>query len=159
VLPGVKDYLQQKGISIEKIILLPNSANLQNTLYSKYSVSDQITIIYAGSFNVANDLDTLLQAVKILQQHHSEKFKVQLIGEGPEKNRLIQWAQLHQLKIVEFLPPVPKTEIYQILSNADIFVGMVKNSNLYRWGTSLNKISDYLACGRPIIFALNSPYD
>jgi len=42
---------------------------------------------------------------------------------------------------------------------ADVLVACVTDSDSYRFGLNLNKIFDYFASGRPVIFSGNAPKD
>jgi glycosyltransferase involved in cell wall biosynthesis len=160
VLPGASEYLVSRGVDAAQVLWLPNFVHFKKIIYRAPIASHPLKIIYSGSFNIANDVETLLQAAVILQQQGwSDRIKIQLLGDGPQKNYLQQWSRTHHLSLVEFLEPVAKESVYDVLQTADVFVSLIKNVNLYRWGTSLNKISDYMACGRPVIFAINSPYN
>lgn len=158
VLPGMDDYLIENKMAREKLIWLPNAVDTDKIIYQSPSARDTLTIFYAGSFNISNDVATLLHAAKILQTSANNKFYFKLVGEGPLKIALQEIVRTEKIDNIEFLPTVTKEKIYTLLSSADLCVGMVKKTNLYRYGTSLNKISDYLAVARPIIFALDSPY-
>lgn len=160
-LPGVIDYLRYKGIPEEKYLWLPNFIALEKIPHSTViKPNDKVTVMYAGSFNIANDVKTLLKAGEILQKKGwGNRIKIQLVGEGPEKHLLQSWVEEQDLSIIEFLPSVSKIKVFDLLLSADVFVGLVKRKSLYQWGTSLNKMADYMACARPIIFALDSPYD
>lgn len=57
---------------------------------------------------------------------------------------------LHNVSIE---PPVPKSQIYSLLSQADILVAPVLDLGVHRFGVSLNKLFDYMAVARPIILA------
>jgi glycosyltransferase involved in cell wall biosynthesis len=54
---------------------------------------------------------------------------------------------------------VPKAEISRAMALADAFIYGLRDIPLYRYGISLNKLADYLAAGRPIIFFGRSSYD
>lgn len=159
VLPGAKDYVMAKKITKREMLWLPNFADLRQINYRPPVASPFIRILYAGSFNLANDVGTLIQAAKILQSKQSAPYLIQLIGEGPLKAKLMKQVKDEQIRHIEFLSGVAKQDIYSVLNQADVLIGLLKSTPLYQWGTSLNKISDYLAVGRPIIFALDSPYD
>lgn len=160
-LPGVAEYLQQKKMRHERILWLPNFINFEQISYKAVETSHpKLKIMYAGAFNISNDIQTLLEAVHLLeQQGWADRISIELMGEGPRKSELQKYVDEQQLSLVEFVPPVQKHDIFRMLQTADCFVGLVRDLPLYRWGTSLNKIADYLAVGRPVIFALNSPYD
>jgi glycosyltransferase involved in cell wall biosynthesis len=45
------------------------------------------------------------------------------------------------------------------MTEADAFIFSLTDSPLYKYGISLNKMCDYLASGRPILFAGDSTYN
>lgn len=159
VLPGIADYLKNKNITSQEVIWVPNFADLNTTTMHDLTEKEITTVLYAGAFNVGNDLETLLQAAKILDHQFENKYQIMLLGDGPRKSALQEMVSKNNIKNVSFHFTLPKDQVPQFLAKADICVGMVKKSDLYRWGTSLNKITDYLASGRPVIFAIDSPYD
>lgn len=158
VLPGVNEYISSRGINVKKLIFFPNAVDIKNIKYRSSTRQCNFNIVYAGSFNIANDLDTLLQAAKILQNYPEKNFRIKLIGDGPQKARLKEIVLAQNLTGVEFISTVRKECIHELLAEADVCVGLVMKSNLYQYGTSLNKITDYLAIARPVVFALDSPY-
>ncbi len=159
VLPGIADYLNTKNLEDKKVIWVPNFCDLNNVITHDLPAQSTITILYAGAFNSGNDLETLLEAAKILEADYENKYQIVLLGDGPRKKHLQEVILKNNIKNVNFHFTLPKEQVPEFLAKADICVGMVKKSNLYRWGTSLNKITDYLASGRPVIFALDSPYN
>ena len=42
------------------------------------------------------------------------------------------------------------------MQEADVFIATLKDSPLYKYGISLNKIYDYMALARPIVFGAKS---
>ena len=78
-----------------------------------------------------------------------------LVGDGVEKQRLQKKAE--GLKNILFLPPVAKKSIPTLLKEFDcVYVG-AKNSSLYRFGTSMNKVYDAMMGKKPILYAVNDP--
>ncbi|MEZ5164129.1 MAG: glycosyltransferase, partial [Fimbriimonadaceae bacterium] len=101
----------------------------------------------------ANGLDNILEAAKLLID---DPIQFRLIGDGPDKQTLIVKAKAEGIANVEFCDPVPKSEIYNELQKSDAFVMLLRASDVFRWGVSPNKLFDYMAMARPIIFAVNS---
>ena len=63
------------------------------------------------------------------------------------------------VSIIEFHDSVSKSKIYSILNQADAFLMLLKDSPVFRWGISPNKLFDYLIMERPVIFGVNTPYN
>ncbi len=160
LLPNANDYLIKCGVNSNHILWLPNSADIESIPALPSIINNKFTVMYAGAHGVANDLDTVISSAKILQDSgFSEKIKIYLIGEGPEKLRLKKLAESYNLSIIEFLDAVPKNEIYSTLNQADAYLMLLKDSPVFRWGISPNKLFDYLAMERPVIFAVNTPFN
>ncbi len=161
LLPAADQYLIAHGVKPENILWLPNAIEAE-TLPANlaHSPAAHFTLMYAGAHGLANDLDTVLHAAKILEnQGQAKGIRICLVGSGPEKSRLKALAAELNLSIVEFLDPVAKNEIYHTLNQADAFLMLLKESPVFRWGISPNKLFDYLLMGRPVIFGVNTPFN
>lgn len=113
-------------------------------------------VIFAGAHGVANALDTLLSASRLVS---ACPVTICLMGGGQEKGRLQLRAQQENLTNVIFLDPVNKNEVGSILALADIlYIGLAK-TELFRFGISPNKMMDYMLAGRPIISAIDAGND
>lgn len=51
---------------------------------------------------------------------------------------------------------MPKKKVFDILSEADIFVFNLKRIEVLKYGISSNKLFDYMATGKPIISSVNT---
>lgn len=116
--------------------------------------------MYTGAHGVANSLDTILYAASILKkQGFEEKILFRFIGDGVEKNNLIELSSKLELQNVRFEDPVPKTIIFEKMEEADALIAVMKKTKLYRWGISFNKLYDYLAIAKPIVFGVQAYND
>ena len=80
-----------------------------------------------------------------------------LVGKGPEEIKLKNRVKELGLENVTFLPPVPKKCIPSLISHFDIaYMGGV-HSILHYYGTSINKVTDYMLASRPIIDSHDEP--
>ena len=70
------------------------------------------------------------------------------IGDGPEKPRLKERVRGENIKNVFFDDSVPRNKVYDLLKESNVLWVTLKDSPLYRWGISLNKLYDYLAAAR-----------
>jgi glycosyltransferase involved in cell wall biosynthesis len=111
--------------------------------------------MYAGALGTANNLDIVIDSAGILKPKYPN-VKFVFVGEGIEKSKLIQKAKLLKLDNVEFKNPVKKEEISGLLGKADVLFFNLPNLAVFKYGISSNKLFDYLASGKPIIFSCNS---
>ena len=156
LLPNSMSYMCTQGARKERITCVPNGIDLE-LLPPEAPAADReaCTIVYAGAHGLANGLDAVLRAIRIVEDTGA-KVRFRFIGDGPSKPALRDLAQSLRLRTVSFEDALPKDRIYGALADADAFIVNVKDSALYRHGTSLNKLFDYMALGRPTIFASNS---
>lgn len=161
-LPGAAEYYARLGISPETVVWIPNGLELSRyAALSPYSgeIGSPCTLLYAGGLVSANALDTILQAAQIEMERGSD-VRFVFVGGGQDKPRLTALA--HQLKLhnVEFRDAVPKSELHRVIEQADALLLSMRNlPELYRYGMSFNKLCDYAASGRPIIFAGNPSHN
>jgi glycosyltransferase involved in cell wall biosynthesis len=117
---------------------------------------DPFVVRYAGAHGPANALDALLDAAALLEHRRAGGYRLELIGDGHDKARLAARARAERLGNVRFHEAVPKAEVYRLLADADALIVNMNRGKLYQSGISFNKIYDYLAVGRPIVFGTDS---
>ena len=162
LLPLAYEYITSCGVPQEKIVWIPNGVDLSRfaRVEPRSSSNNGFNVIYLGAHGQANTLDVLLQAAKIVQERGRQGIEFILVGDGPEKSRLIELGRELELKNVEFRDSVPKSEVPKVLKEAGVTVFILNDLSLYRYGISLNKLYDYLAAGKPVILAgdpVNNP--
>lgn len=152
------EYAISKGLSSEKPLYLPNGYNTERVAHLKESpeLNDLIDTfknkklcMYVGSFGEANHLSPLIELVENMQEEKEYHFL--FVGGGALKSGLIESSRKLGLKNITFLDPIPKEQIPYLLSHAYCGLISMKDSPLYNWGFSMNKIYDYLSLGLPII--------
>jgi glycosyltransferase involved in cell wall biosynthesis len=166
VLPGSYDYYKQFAIPRDKVVWIPNGvdtrlyrAENRERLKTGSEPGAPFKVMYTGTFGMEANLQTLLQAAKILQQRELP-VSFEIIGSGEKKEELSRLKELLALKNTAFGEPVSKEKIPAILAGADAFwIGTRNVKNLYRYGFSFNKLFEYLAAGKPILFSITSAYN
>jgi glycosyltransferase involved in cell wall biosynthesis len=159
LLPKAWEYIVPLGIARQKVVWIPNGVDLELFPDPGDPVpSDVFTLMYFGSHGQANGLDSLLEAMKLVEQSPlGQKIVLRMVGDGPLKPTLMEQASDLGLKRISFEPPVPKSQMSALAAQADAFVLTVLNlPKLYRYGISMNKMYDYMAVSRPIILASNA---
>lgn len=157
LLPLAHLHIMDKGGQKDKIVWIPNGIDL--SLVPQIKPLDfrkeKLVVMYAGAHGLANNLDILLEVALVFKQKGWQEVEFRFVGDGPEKPKLVKKASSLNLDNVFFEDPIPKKNIYEKLSQADILFFTLEDSVLFRFGISPNKLFDYMAVGRPIVFAAN----
>lgn len=158
LLPLAHEYITSCGVPREKIIWIPNGVDLAKFagVADTHDSDEMFKVMYLGAHGPANALDVLLQAAQIIQAQGCQEIKFILVGDGPEKPSLIKLAERLELRNVEFRDPVRKDEVSKVLQEADAFVFNLERAEVFRYGVSSNKLFDYMAAGKPVIFSVRS---
>ena len=167
LLPNAKKYIEDKGISTEKVVWIPNGVNLERfdnpiPLNSNFEINTflkksngKFIVMYTGAHAPANGLDIFLESASYFQINDSE-IQFYLIGDGVEKDRLQKESIKRHLNNIYFFPSVLKGEIPALLDYADLLVQSFAPIDVFKYGISPNKIFDYLAAGKPIIMSVKT---
>jgi len=161
-MPFLHEHVTSSGGDSRIIEWMPNGVNFERfSGYSTYQGGEQcsLTAMYIGGFGTAHDVITIVRAAKILQQQGNDKIKFIIIGDGPKRQTCIKEAESNGLKNIVFRDPVTKSDVPKAQMEADILMASVLDSDAYRFGLNLNKIYDYFASSRPVIFCGNAPND
>ena len=157
-----QNLILSKGINNDKIIYIPNAADFslsENVLngFNKELFRESIgwtgkfVVLYVGAHGVANALDQLLHAAKLLEDTNS---LIVLIGEGMEKPRLKELAEKKKIKNVVFLDPVSKKDVFKYILSCDIGASVLQRNDTFKTVYS-NKTFDYMCCKKPILMAID----
>lgn len=111
------------------------------------------TLLYLGSINKQDGLESLLDAVSILiHKYHIENIVCRIIGDGDDLENIKTKAQ--ELKLngyVEFTGYIYDKEVINIMvEEADICLEPAPDNEVNRHSTFI-KIMEYMAKGKPII--------
>ncbi|MCK5809369.1 glycosyltransferase family 4 protein, partial [bacterium] len=110
---------------------------------------------YTGKLGVSNALDHLIESARLLKDNKDIAFVI--VGDGQEKDALIESAK--DLENVVFIDSIDKTQVQSMLVSFDVcYIGW-KKEELYRFGTSANKVFDYMYSGKPIIQSIDANSD
>lgn len=159
LLPKAADYITPLGIPAEKVVWIPNGVELDGYPEPAPPAQRQtFTLMYFGAHGQANGLDCVLRAMAELgTQPAMRHVRLRLIGDGPLKPALMSLARELGLDNVVFEDPVPKRQIPLLAAEADAFVFNLIDAPVFKYGISSNKLFDFLAGERPIIFCCKSP--
>jgi glycosyltransferase involved in cell wall biosynthesis len=157
-----KILIEKKSINQEKIIYIPNAADLrisENILnnFDPYhfreekGVSDKFVIVYVGAHGLANGLHQILDTASLLTDSNVVFW---LIGKGMKRNELIASALKRKLNIVKFIDPVPKSEIFKYILGSDMGTSVLIKNDTFKTIYS-NKTFDYMSCKKPVLMVID----
>jgi colanic acid biosynthesis glycosyl transferase WcaI len=113
--------------------------------------AEYFQVVYAGLHGLAQGLDQILLAAQKLQS--TEDIGFTFIGDGPEKQKLIQLCKDLGLKNTRFLAPISKEQIPQFLQNAQAIMVPLK---IQLTGAVPSKLYEAMAMGKPVILIAES---
>jgi glycosyltransferase involved in cell wall biosynthesis len=147
--PQVKTYWLRNGIDFEQFNIDSDGYSFRTSM--NLSESDFV-LVYAGVLGHAQGLETIIKASEMLRSQNNIKFF--LIGDGPEKDKLINMAQNKGLHNLVFLPNKPRNEIPGIIAACDAFIVPLKRNDLFM-GAIPSKLFEPLAMGKPILLGVD----
>src|SRR5699024_3317454 len=140
---GMEQNLLAKGIESSKISVIENFSNLD--LYNKASPKrneyDKFLCIHPGTMGVVNGLDFILDVAKIIKERDNE-IKFLLVGEGNQKERLLNRVRDEKITNVEIKSSLPKKEIVNVINDASLGFMCVDNKYKILEDNSANKFFD-----------------
>ncbi|WLI90666.1 glycosyltransferase family 4 protein [Massilia sp. R2A-15] len=169
MLPKVQTHAESRGMAPHKLHVVPNGidpgewmddgpalhAHAEDTL-AKLRGQGLSIVGYAGTHGISNALHTFVDAAKLMR---GEQVAFVLVGGGPEKAGLQQWAHSERLSNIHFIDPVVKAQVPALLQWFDVaYIGWRQHS-LYRFGIAPNKLMDYMMAARPVLHAVDAGND
>ncbi|MBQ3580201.1 MAG: glycosyltransferase family 4 protein [Bacteroidales bacterium] len=162
-------HMQRHGLDEKRFVCVPNgylAEEWSNTdtqqlpqqhleLLQSLQAEGKTLIGFAGGLTQSTAMQVFVEAADKLRSNPNLSFIA--IGQGPQKEELIQMANDKKLTNIYFLPSIPKTLIPKAISYFDIcYMGGV-HSILHKYGTSFNKMTDYMLSQKPIIMSVDEP--
>lgn len=161
--PKAYEYIKERGTDPEKVVYIPNGTSVERFDKLKVVINDEVEqilnehknyfkAVYVGALGLANAMETIVKAAKLVQDKVKDIHFI-IVGDGPEKEKLMDMKRELGIENIFFYPPVPKTAIPYLLNNIDICLVSMHDLAVYKYGISLNKLFDYLCAAKPTIFA------
>jgi glycosyltransferase involved in cell wall biosynthesis len=163
VSPGFIEQIEMQTPFVHhKIELIPNGADIELYQYPQLcresfmraTPEDQalFQVNYAGSFNDAANLETIL-AVAAVMQDIKPNIRFNLAGGGDQFEKLKAMIENYELWNVKFWEPIPRNKISKFIMEGDLSIIHYRALPSLKHGLP-NKLFDYMAAGRPIMAAV-----
>jgi glycosyltransferase involved in cell wall biosynthesis len=175
LLPGIRDYLAEHHLPTGNVVYIPNGADLAafaetataseapepvaNALgeIARMRSEGRFVLGYLGAFGRVNRADLIVEAAVEADRRQPGRVGVVLIGQGPESPTVEGRARGSDAARV--CRPVPKPFVPTVLRALDAAVVHTTYTPVYKYGISFNKLFEYMAAERPVVFACDSAYD
>lgn len=148
--PNKKVYWLKNGVDISLFTCQGVETKGKWRKENGYSGSDFL-VFYGGIIGYAQGLDTVLEAAKELEDYPNIRFV--LMGEGPEKARLLEKKAKLGLGNLDFYPAVAKSRMKEIIADMDAGVVPLRRLDLFK-GAIPSKIFELLAMQKPIVLGV-----
>ena len=154
--------IESFGVEPARIRLLPNTAPSIYRPLAENKVDTKITglvdptkfnVMFAGNIGESQDFDNLISAAVILKDHPDIQFIIVGSGRYHEKALAKISAEGLDSKVI-FLGRYGEEMMPDFFAVADVMLVTLKDNPVFRL-TVPYKIQCYMACGRPIISAVN----
>ena len=144
------------GVEDSKIVVIHNWADTEkikpiesekNYFRKNLKLDNKIVILYSGNLGLSHDLSTLVDAAKILI--NNDKIVFLIIGEGPQKEKILSSINKHNLTNIILLPYQSEDVLPFSLSSGDFSV--VTLNQAMDQLTVPSKLYPAMAAGQAII--------
>ena len=172
---GGRDYLIDKGWSKEVggdvdtscIGYLNNGVDLESVDRQKTEFvlddpdldTSKFKVVYLGSISTMNGLDVLVETAKELQDRHNDNVIILVFGYGNQEENLKKLVYDFGLKNIIFKGKLDKRYAMSVLSRSDLNIFTFRDSPLWKYGVSPNKLFMYFASGKPVLSMIKPNYD
>ena len=165
---NAEGHMLEHGLATGKFVCVPNGYNPEEWAEDKFklalplehkkvfdSLKGKVIVGFAGGFAASGNVITLVNAAVVLKVRTDIHFV--LVGKGPEKETYEKTIKENNLQNITILPAVNKSLIPAINSHFDIAHLGGLHSELHKYGTSYNKMTDYMLCSLPIVQSVDEP--
>jgi len=159
VTDSFKRIIVRKGINPGKISVIKNGANLDlfnpqkkdQTFIKEQNLEGKFVLAYIGTLGLAHGLDFIVDSAK---QISDDSIHILFIGEGANKQNLLNVIENKNIKNVSILDAVPKDQIRTYIASIDVALINLKKSSLFK-AVIPSKIFENAAMGKPILLGVN----
>jgi glycosyltransferase involved in cell wall biosynthesis len=156
--PGNREHVIANGGDAERVAVVPNWVDTDfiqpgermNGFRHEHDLGDDFVVSFAGVLGYSQDLDLMLEAAELTEEHDDITWLI--VGDGVEKERLEAKAREMALDNVRFLPMQPRERYPAVLHASD--VGLATLHAHVETPVVPSKILSIMAAGLPVVAAL-----
>jgi glycosyltransferase involved in cell wall biosynthesis len=147
--PKTPLHLMRNGIDLKQF----TQPGDRNAFRNRYRIPETDFVVgYAGIIGHAQGLEILVRAAYELREQSNLVFL--LVGNGPDKEKLIALQNQLGLTNMRFAESVPRTEMPDVIAACDCYVTPLRKNDLFL-GAIPSKIFEPLYYEKPVIMGVN----
>ncbi len=154
VSPALVERLSRKASAAGRVRLVPNAVDVgrfaqgatPSDARRKLGWEETFTVVYAGTVGLAQGIDTLLEAARLLD----DRVMIRIVGDGVQRPALEARARALRLSNLAFHAAVEGARVPLILAAADAGLVLLRRGPLYAESLP-TKLLEAMAAARPII--------
>ena len=139
------------GVDINSF-LLGSKPDQKAEIRREFGFGDKFVIGYAGLHGLAQGLETVVSAARLLAEQKRLLFV--FFGDGPEKEKLMRLREQLDLDNVRFYPPQPRTRMPAIVGSFHVALIPLKRLDLFK-GALPSKMFEAMAAAVPVVVAID----
>jgi len=148
--------LIERGVPHEKVVTVSNGADVDfwspraslNETRRRLGLENRFVVLYIGAHGISHALPRILDCAEQLRDIPEIRFL--FVGEGSEKQKLMQRATELRIDNVTFLDPVDRQAVREFYALADVCLVPLRNIPLFETFVP-SKMFEMMAMARPII--------
>lgn len=157
--PGMYEGVLSKGILEEKVSMIPNMAkidefflrDIKDETYKKYNLKkSSFKVIHFGAIGLANGVEYIIEAAKILDSHNENSIDFIFAGGGSQENKMVDLVNKYKLTNVYFLGKLKMIDISELVNACDCSIVSFANIPILKTN-SPNKLFDSLSAQKPVV--------
>jgi colanic acid biosynthesis glycosyl transferase WcaI len=137
--------------AVESDLFSPKVKNVE--LRRELGAEGKFVVSFIGTMGMAHGLETLVQAATELQRIAPDVL-ILMVGEGSDKERVINRARSQGLTNMRFFDQQPKKKVPEFISISDACLVLLKKAELFKTVTP-TKMLEFMSCARPVILCVD----
>ncbi len=153
---GMREQVCSHNVPEQKVVTVPNGINLSHrddrdfVADPRRKTDDSTRVYYTGTIGTVNDVGQLVRAMHVLQNQGRLDISCVVVGRGNEKEKVQSLAKELHVKNVHFEARVIRSELPNVLRQADIGVSTIAPFPVLE-ANAATKFYDYLSLGLPVV--------
>lgn len=146
----VRWFHETYGIDEARFRLIPTGAD--DTVFKPLEAlrpnNNVFQVLYYGTYIPNHGIDKIMAAARLLQPNENIRFY--FVGEGPEKDKAVSYAQIHKLTNVSFGSWMEQTDLMALAARSNLCLGAFGDTPQSLM-TVQNKIYECMAIGKTVL--------